>query len=192
MGGVQHVLSLCGGQRTTFRSQFSLVLQLWGQTQVIRQKWLLCSEPSWGPYILLQWGSLSIQGCLTWFLMNFSDSHNCFPLFGNLLFFLSWFLFILFVWVSVPCQWGTHKGLMLDFPGMELETVLSHCVGAGNQAQVLWKSSPALNCCAISSPCAIFFVFSSFPSSLFPLLCIHRYFVLSAHKERIYFSILKK
>lgn len=79
---------------------------------------------------------------------------------------------------------------MLDLPGLELETVLSHCVGAGNQAQVLWKSSQALNCCAISpASCAIFFVFSSFPSSLTLVLCIHRYFVLSEHRERIYFLI---
>lgn len=82
---------------------------------------------------------------------------------------------------------------MLDFPGLELETVLSHCVGAGNQAQVLWKSSQALNCSAISpDPCAIFFVFFSFPSSLVPVLYIHKYFALAYHKERIYFSILKK
>ena len=154
-------------------------------------KWLLCSEPSWGPYILLLWGSLSIQGCFTWFLMNFSDFHIFFSLFGNLL-FLSWFPFILFVLVSVPCQWGIPGSLMLDFPGLELETVLSHCVGAGNETQVLWKSSQALNCCAIFlAPCAIF-VFRSFPCSFIPVLCIHRYFALSDHKKRISFSILKK
>jgi hypothetical protein len=45
--------------------------------------------------------------------------------------------------LSVMCVSGVHRGQKkaLDFLELEFQTVLSHYVGAGNQAQVYWISS---------------------------------------------------
>lgn len=74
-------------------------------------------------------------GCLTLFvgLTNFSSSVSCF----NFLYTCRWFVYM---YVCSHSIWGGQESA-LDSLELELQTIMSHCVGAGSVAQILWKIS---------------------------------------------------
>jgi hypothetical protein len=55
-------------------------------------------------------------------------------------------LSVLLAYVCAPCVYSVHgdQKRSLDAQELELQTIVNHHVSAGNETQVLWKSSQHL------------------------------------------------